>query len=409
MFLNELAGEITPDPRHLVSFVQAWYEPEDIVSLVAIPKDEFKHSNKRNKVLSQAVTVSDLVSSTVDDLIGLVMGQGIQYNMYLGINPLSSDHKISLHTRGDETVIREIYGVFIDFDVKDGCFGSKQEILDFLKQFSEKVFIPSIVVDNGTYGGIHAYWRFDLADKQHIEGDEARELLQNWWSLISEQASMWEQGVEIDRLIDLTRVSRMPGGIYWPSKVPGTNEVPVPDVIRVIGLDRRYPVDMIAKACEGAGQRYREKVKTIRKREEERMINTNEIVRDLLNVKAGDRIGNHWGLYAAIAYIEDIFNDLWTWEAILEPIGWKFLYEDREGRKIVARPGRQEKSATVDWNDSPNMMSLLSTSPETGLSDLKEVGAPLSKWRVALRLLWNDDEKQMTTDILESVYDKKDI
>lgn len=409
MFINELAGDITPDPRHLEAFVKAWYKSDDHISLVAIPKEEFKTSNRRNKVLSQSVAVADLAASSEEELRGLVMSPGAEYNMYLGINPLNQDHKITLHTRGDETAIREIYGVFIDFDIKDGCFSSKEDVRAFIKDFSNKVFAPSIVVDNGIYGGIHAYWRFDLADKQHVEGDEARTLLQNWWSLVAEHAAMWGDGVEIDRLIDLTRISRMPGGIYWPSKSLGTNEIPVPDVVRVVSLDRRYPVVMVTKACEGAGERYKERIKKIRKKEEDRTVNTNDIVRDLLNVKAGDRIGNHYGLYAAIAYIEDLFNDFWTWEMILEPMGWKFLYTDREGRKIVARPGRQEKSATVDWNESPHMMSLLSTSPETGLSDLKEIGTPLNKWRVALRLIWNDDEKKMVEDVLASVYTKKDI
>lgn len=404
MLLNDLVGDITPSPEHLAAFVNAWYEPTDYVSLVAIPSQEFKTQNKRNKVLSQAVIVSDLLSASAEDLRGLVMAPGIQYNMYLGINPLNKENKVSLHARGDETEIREIYGVFIDFDIKDGCFSSKQDIQKFLDKFSDEVIAPTIVVDNGKYGGVHAYWRFALKEDEHIIGDRARLLLQNWWSLIAEHASLWEEGVDIDRLIDLTRVSRMPGGVYWPSKALGSTEVPTPDLVRVVRLDERYPVEVIEHLSQGAGDRYREKVKTIRKREEERIVNTNEIVREVLNVKAGERIGNHWGLYAAIAYIEDIFNNLYTWEDILVPAGWTFLYTDREDRQVVARPGRHEKSATVGWVESPNMMSLLSTSPDTGLADLKEIGAPLSKWRVAERLLWNDDEKQMVNDVLKSVY-----
>lgn len=409
MFLNELVGEIHPDPRHLVSFVQAWYEPEDHISLVAIPSEEFKTTNKRNKVLSQAVSVQDLVKATEEDLLGLIMAPGIQYNMYVGINPVKQDNKISLHARGDETEIREIYGVFIDFDIKPGCFNDKADIIKFLDKFSTSHIPPSITVDNGKYGGIHAYWRFDLAPGETVTGDDARLMLQDWWSLVAESGTLWDEGVSIDRLIDLTRVSRMPGGIYWPQKSIGNQEILTPDVVRVIQLGERYPVKTISDLSKGAGERYREKIKTIRKREESLVIDTNEIVRNMLDVKAGDRVGNHWGLYAAIAYIEDIFNDFWSWESILEPKGWTFLYTDREGRKIVARPGRHEKSATVDWSESPNMMSLLSTSPDTELSDLKEVGTPLSKWRVALRLLWNDDKDQMVKDVLQTVYSGGDI
>lgn len=403
MLLNDLVGDITPSPEHLACFADAWYKDTDYVSLVAIPSQEFKSQNKRNKVLSQSVLVSDLKSATVKDLQGLVMAPGIQYNMYLGINPLNQENSVSLHARGDETEIREIYGVFIDFDIKDGCFSSKDDVYKFIDSFSKTVVEPSIVVDNGQYGGIHAYWRFELKKDEVIIGDQARSILQNWWSLVAEQASLWEEGVDIDRLIDLTRVSRMPGGIYWPSKALGSNEVPVPDLIRVVRLGPRYSFDQLNKICAGAGERYREKIKAIRKRESERVVKSDEIVRSFLNKKAGDKIGNHWGALAAIAYIEEIFSNLWSWEQILEPAGWTFLYTDREGRKIVARPGRHEKSATVDWSESPDMMSLLSTSPDTGLADLKEIGVPLNKWRVAQRLLWNDDEGQMIDDVMKSV------
>lgn len=403
MLLNDLVGDITPSPEHLVSFVNAWYKDTDFVSLVAIPSQEFKTQNKRNKVLSQAVQVSELKNATVKDLQGLIMAPGIEYNMYLGINPLNKENNVSLHARGDESEIREIYGVFIDFDIKDGCFSSKQDVYNFIDTFSKNVLEPSIVIDNGKYGGIHAYWRFDLSEEEVINGDYARKLLQNWWSLVAEHASLWEEGVDIDRLIDLTRVSRMPGGIYWPSKAPGSTEIPTPDLVYVARLGPRYAVDQIDTLCAGAGDRYREKIKAMRKKENDRVENSNEIVRQLLNKKAGDRVGNHWGALAAIAYIEEIFSEMYSWEEVLEPAGWTFLYTDREGRKIVARPGRHEKSATVDWYESPNMMSLLSTSPETGLADLKVLGVPLNKWRVAQRLLWNDDEEKMISDVLNKL------
>lgn len=406
MLLNDLVGDISPSPEHLASFVKAWFDPNDYVSLVAIPAQEFKTQNKRNKVLSQAVLASDLVEASEEDLRGLIMAPGIEYNMYLGINPLNKENKVSLHARGDETEIREIYGVFIDFDIKDGCFANKDDVYKFIDNFSKNVLEPSVVIDNGKHGGVHAYWRFFLQKDEHVTGDKARLLLQNWWSLVAEHASLWEEGVDIDRLIDLTRVSRMPGGIYWPSKAPGSTEVPTPDLVRVARLGPRYDVELIDNLCAGAGEKYREKIKALRKRESERLVNSDEIVREILNKKAGERIGNHWGLYAAIGYIEEIFNATWTWESILEPAGWTFLYTDREGRKIVARPGRHEKSATVDWVESPDMMSLLSTSPDTGLADLKEIGAPLNKWRVAQRLLWNDDERQMVNDVLKSVYNE---
>lgn len=409
MLLKDLAGEITPDPAHLHSFITNWYSEDDYVALVAIPSKEFQTETKRNKVLSQAVSVKDLAFSTVEELTGLVMGPDIQYNMYLGINPLKNADKITLHSRGNETEIREIYGVFIDFDIKSGSFTDKQDAQNFIDKFSSEVAEPSIVIDNGKNGGIHAYWRFNLLPDEVVSSDEAATLLKNWWSLVSEHAALWGNGIEIDRLVDLTRISRMPGGIYWPAKKLGSNTVNTPDLVRVVKYGPRYSVEQIANWCEDAGTRYEEKIKQARHKEEQRVINTNDIVRNLLDKKAGDRIGTHWGLLAAVAYIEEIFNDHWTWEEILEPYGWTFLYSDKEGRKIVARPGRHEKSATVDWDESPHIMSLLSTSPDTGLADLKQIGVALTKWRCALRFHWNDDESKMIEDVLAAVYSEKGI
>ena len=46
----------------------------------------------------------------------------------------------------------------------------------------------------------------------------------------------------------------------------------------------------------------------------------------------------------------------------------------------------------VDWEGSEgNVMSLMSTSRETGLLDLLEAQIPLTKWRVLVRLSFNDD------------------
>lgn len=409
MLFSDLAGDITPQVEHLKAFIANWYQPEDTVSLVAIPSEEFDMTTnrfgkaaRRRQVLSQALTVEELMEATVSDISSLTESNGVQHNLYIGINPLKSAESVSLHSRGNETEIRGIYGVFIDFDIKSGCFESKDDIQRFLNKFGHEILAPTIIVDNSESGGVHAYWRFAFGEE--LQEEEAREILLDWWSLVSEHAKKWNNGVEIDRLVDLTRVSRMPGGIYWPRKEPMSNKtVGKPGVVKVAVIGHTHSIEAIRAASEGAGIRYRETIKRVRAEDEARRISANDIARNLTGFKAGTSIGGYWGLYAAIAYIEDLFNDTYSWEEILIPHGWTFLYEDREGRVLVARPGRHEKSATVGWEGSPNMMSLLSTSPETGLDDLKEAGIALTKWRVALRLNWKDDENKMIQDVLASV------
>jgi hypothetical protein len=56
----------------------------------------------------------------------------------------------------------------------------------------------------------------------------------------------------------------------------------------------------------------------------------------------------------------------------------------------------------VDYEDSP-VMSLLSMSEETGLADLKDAGINLTKYRVMLRLQYQDDEKKMVEHLVDRV------
>lgn len=404
MKFSDLAGDITPQMEHLRRFIPNWFNPKDIISLVAIPSDEFVagSGSKRQKVLSQAVTAEDLMTVSSDDIYGLSILDGVKYNLYMGINPLKSVDSVSLHTRGNESEIERVYGVFIDLDVKNGCFSSKLDIQQFLTDFGSKVLAPTIVVDNSESGGAHAYWRFNFGES--LNGEEAKVVLQDWWSLIAEHARNWKDGAEVDRLIDLTRVSRLPGGIYWPRKDSVTGKLSgVPGIVSTVVVGKTHSMATIRAACGNAGDRYRETIKRVQSEEAGRKININAAVQDKLGFKIGEPINGRYDVFAAFAYVEQIFNNSWSWENVLEPLGWTFLYEDNQGRKVVARPGRHEKSATVAWPDSPHMMSLLSTSPDTGLEDLKASNIALTKYRVALRLLWNDDETKMVYDIISSI------
>jgi len=55
----------------------------------------------------------------------------------------------------------------------------------------------------------------------------------------------------------------------------------------------------------------------------------------------------------------------------------------------------------VNWEESPHVMSLLSTSHDTNLLDLLDAEIPLTKWRVSLRLNFKDDYQAMVRWTLE--------
>ncbi len=103
-------------------------------------------------------------------------------------------------------------------------------------------------------------------------------------------------------------------------------------------------------------------------------------------------------------YYPQKIDELLRWDDILVPHGWRFINEGTEGRRLWSRPGGDyRKSAVTDWEGSEgNVMSLMSTSRETGLLDLLEAHIPLTKERVLLRLSFND-QYELMTDWIDSL------
>lgn len=379
MLLDDFVGEVTIDPTDLRQFIKAWYKPEDTIALVAISPQ--KHGRKP---LSQAIKVTDLMGLDAVDISELsVLSNGEKLNSYMTIFPVKKPEKIELHRRGSEDNVGDVYGTFIDLDVKKGAFESKEEILSFL---TNDVPRPTIVVDNGESGGIHAYWRLPWDEV----GD--KDLLIRWWTFMEEKSS----GRKIDKLVDLTRVSRMPSGIYWPKE--GAGKV---DTVKVVWSDGpHYSLQEFTDLTEEPFQRRNDRIQALWKRDTENKVSADTIARMALDEQNEELTG--WRLYAAIATIEDTFNASVSWDDILEPAGWTFIREDNRGRREWARPGSDSKSATTDYEESPDMMSLLSSSEETGLADLKDANIALTKWRVAQRLMFDDSAEELTRYVLRT-------
>lgn len=381
MKLDELVGNINVDPSHLQAFVKAWYLPQDVIAIVGIPP-----TRQRRGVLSTPVVAKDLLTWTVEDIEGMSIraSTGEKYGTYVTLFPIKDPAKVNIMgKRGDETNTGDVYGVFVDLDVKDGCFSSKEEILTFLS--SGEVPRPTIVIDNGQTGGMHAYWRLNWDEVGY------KDLLSMWHAFMSKAAG----DRKIDRLIDLTRVSRMPSGVYWPKE----GSEGIADTVKVIWTDGpRYSLQELEEFSKEAWDNRVQRIKQTWKDHTTRRLDANEIAAAYLNT---DLVG--WKLYSAIASVEEMFQEHWSWADILVPAGWTYVKTDSQGREEWGRPGRMEKSATVNWPESPDMMSLLSESEETGLSDLKEAGIALTKYQVALRLLWHDDIEKMTIDVINTV------
>lgn len=376
---NSIAGDLTVDLSHLQAFVKAWYRPEDLVAITGI-----RPSKNRQGVLSMPVSVKDLMSFTEEDIWGLAKrADGTVYGTYTTLYPIKDASKVAGGKRGDKTNVGDVYGVFADFDVKPGSFESREAVIEFLT--SEGIPKPTILVDNGGSGGMHGYWRHPWNEVGY------EEMLARFWAFLSSKSP-----VKIDRLIDSTRLSRLPSSVYWPKDGSGG----IPGTVSVVWADGpMYSVQELEDLTKEAWEDRKQRVSRTIDEDSKMKLDASLLAAEL--GVGGD--SNMWSLYAAIAMVQENFNELYSWENILQPLGWTYLKDDSQGREEYARPGRFEKSATVNWPESRDMMSLLSESPETGLADLKEAGIALTKYRVALRLLWDDDPQKMTRDIVQQM------
>lgn len=378
VFLNDIVGEVLIDTSHLRQFVQAWFKPEDTVAIVAISPE--RHGRKP---LSQPATARELMNIDAVDISQLSMlKNGEKFNTYITVYPIRDSKQVELHKRGGEENVRDVYGVFVDLDVKPGCFDNKEQIFEFL---TTEVPRPTIVIENGETGGIHAYWRLpwdETADKS---------LLTRWYSYISEKAG----DRKIDKLVDVTRVSRMPSGIYWP-KDKTAGKV---DTVKTVWVDGpQYSLQYLLDISQEAFERRTNRIQKLWKDDAQSRLSADELARLAMEE---DEDLDGWALYQAIASVEEQFNSIFSWDDILEPMGWTYIREDNRGRREWARPGQSAKSATTDYEESPDMMSLLSSSEDTGLADLKDAGIALTKWRVAQRLLFDDDVEALTRHVLK--------
>jgi len=374
--LSDLTGEVKISARHACTFVSTWFDPEDNICVVG------RRSEKTGNLdtVSQSMKASEFCEMDDEMLESLIFdSDGSKWNLYLGVAPIK-EH-VTLKQRGTEENVTHVTGVWADLDIKSESFQSRDEITQFLFGLP---YPPTIVVASGS-GGVHAYWKL-------AEGEKGvKELAERWWAYLDEAAG----DRKIDKLVDLTRILRIPGTVYFPK---AGSEAKVGSVEIMYLTEHRYYIADIMTITQEAFAKKHEKRKRLISKDANRRMDMDNFAASLLG-------GNKWRMWRAISEMEDYVNKQMSWAEILEPHGWKWQRTLRDGSNEWARPGRDERSAVVDYEDSP-VMSLLSMSEETRLDDLKDAGINLTRYRVLLRLQYADDEKKMVEDLIERVLDK---
>lgn len=375
MKLSDYAGEVRISSNDAKNFVQSWFKADDKICISGLRSERTGSMD----AVSQSMTAREFVSTTDDQsLQDTVLGEdGSKWNIYIQVCPIKED--VTLKQRGTKSNVDYVPGVWADLDVKEGGFSSQKEILDWLNGLE---LLPTIVCSSGS-SGVHAYWKLRWDEK----GNEA--LVDSWWSYLDEMAGERK----IDKLIDITRILRLPGTIRFPKKEETSGKLGAVSII-AIDPERRYSVTQVQEvSAEAMARKAAERKRTIQKIAERRA-QVDEMARALIDTSS------RWGYLQAIAHVEDYVNENWQWANILEPHGWKYRRTLSDGSKEWARPGQSDRSAVVDFEGSP-VMSLLSMSESTGLADLKDAGVPLTKYTVALRLMFNDDEAAMTQYVVD--------
>lgn len=365
-------------PDQAIEFFKVWFgsvPPESLVSIVRIHPGS---PRVRTLVLPLQDILGALEESGLDDLI---WDDGTFFDLYFGVSTLSTPPEEG--KRGGLKDVKDVPGVWIDLDVKSGAFENEQQALDLLYSLP---LAPTAVVSTGL-GGLHGYWKL----RRPVTCEEGRRLALQWWALISERAGTRA----VDRLCDPSRVLRIPGAIRWPKTTDtGTPQVSCSELLSCNNVS--YLKSEIDEASEEAWAVHEVRYAEVRKTASDARIVTEAMLQRKYQ-------SNKWLKAVSVLEFEERFNEKYSWDSLLIPLGWTKLREDDEGRVFWSRPGDGvRKSATTDWPESPHIMSLFSTSSETGLADLHHSNVMLSKYRVWVHLYWNDDE----ASALESVIDQ---
>lgn len=366
------------NPAQAVEFLTTWFEPGDLVNITCIRAVKSGSHN----IVSQAEPLEELVRSIEEDPDSLknvvwTPNSDIEWNVYYGVCP--SKHKPkSIFRRGGLEVVDHVPGVWADIDIKEGGFSSQKEILEWVDTLACE---PTMVIDSGS-GGVHLYWKYDPTT---IYRDESAS--EAWWAYLDFMAGT---GKSIDKIQDLSRILRLPGTIRFAKHDDESSHS-----VRILSNSgSKYSQRDMRNFSESYYEKKKERMR-------ENLDKEDELTMSIESLEFPSSVKTWGSSILKTALLEEKVMEEYSWESILSPMGWTINRRLRDGSIEWTRPGEgaSGRSAVTDWEDSPHVMSLLSTDPHTGLSELKAIGTPLTKLRVMLRLWYSDDVEKMVKGV----------
>ena len=370
---GDLVGEVHHDPEAIGAFLRWWFREGDLVNAT------FIREGKRKKVITHGAERDDLIEMLSQEDFKTGFLDKADFNSYFttsASNKVYEQDDEHRPTKGDCAGLR---GVWADVDCKPGVFGGEDELRVWIESLA---VTPGAIVWTGS-GGAHLYWKVE-----GLETIPVADVGKRWWGYLN---STTPEGVLIDRLIDVeTRILRIPGTTRFPKEKETIGIKPV--TVEFTGADP-IEADLFKKITDEGLKEYNNRTRKTR----EKLNELDTLTEAYLD---GEDLG-FWGRMTILGEIEEMTSDLITWDEILEGYGWEFYRMGSEGRREWARPGKFAKAGVTDWEESPDMLSLFSWSEETGLADLYEADAALTKWRVFLRLVHDDDLESAIADIVE--------
>lgn len=356
------------DSAAAVEWMKFWFKPSDITSLVGLGDGPPQALTFNRDTLIKYIE-RDFEKLTAD------------YDVYFltATTQRSQEKRADSYHRTKAKDFKSLRGVWVDLDCgKEGAFESPEAVDEFIAGLVPQ---PGAVVKTGS-GGAHVYWK--IKDPGNVVVEEAG---LRWWSYIQ---SLAPEGVQIDRLTDVkTRILRLPGSLRWPKSA---DDLTVRKVdVTYTGAEAINADDILLYSDESFPEAQKDAQK--------RRAHLDRVNTDFGQIASA--LGP-WSLAVIMADIDAMVHSIITWQELLESHGWTCLGESGDA-VVWQRPGSDQKSATTDYEGDPTKaMSLLSTSPDTGLLDLKENDEPISLWRAVLRLNFNDNVAEALDWIAEN-------
>lgn len=388
---------LTTAPTAAARWLRSWFdgEPDALVALTMIRT--IGAASIATNITMPLPKLLDTIENR-EILEAATFDGGFEWNLYVSLGTYD-ERPARAEGRPHKEHVDHLPGVWIDLDVKPGGFRDQEHALSLLRGLPAGLR-PTSVVATGT-GGIHGYW--NIGGAVDLGPAAIARLCEKWWAYLVERS-----GVHIDALTEVGRVTKLPGTIRWP-KNDREHAAPV----QLLYCEDPAPADASASAGTVKVRRYVCAAEIERVSEDawaRHLVHREQLV-EARRAKKREaaallpRGPDGWPIMgrgslarmASLVHLADAVQDTLDWEDVLTPLGWTELRPDSEERRIWARPGGEDrKAASTDYRGS-HVMTLFSDAEETGLHDLVESGAVLTRYNVVVELWYGGDEAALVT------------